>query len=133
MHPCLGAVSIHHSPTKIRYVPGFIAVQRNTVAGSVNAVDIVQIRVHCSGMHVETFSHARNNLKAVMDRVVADSAPVKITRQRGQSVVMVSESDWDSIEETLYLLSSPRNAERLLGAIERLSAGEGEAHELIDP
>ena len=84
-------------------------------------------------MHIETFSHARNNLKAVMDRVVADSAPVKITRQRGQSVVMVSESDWDSIEETLYLLSSPRNAERLLGAIERLNAGKGEAHELIDP
>ena len=84
-------------------------------------------------MHVETFSHARNNLKAVMDRVVADCAPVKIIRQRGQGVVMISESDWDSMEETLHLLSSPRNAERLLGAIDRLNAGKGEVHELIDP
>ena len=84
-------------------------------------------------MLVETFSHARNNLKAVMDRVVADRAPVKITRQRAEGVVMISESDWESMEETLHLLSSPRNAERLLGAIERLNAGKGEEHELIDP
>ena len=49
------------------------------------------------------------------------------------SVVMISESDWESMEETLYLMSSPRNAERLLNAMKRLDAGEGEEHELIDP
>jgi len=84
-------------------------------------------------MLTETFSNARNNLKAVIDRVVADHAPIKITRQRGENVVLVSESDWESMEETLYLLSSPKNAERLLGAIKRMDAGEGEEHELIDP
>lgn len=83
-------------------------------------------------MLVETFSNARNNLKAVMDRVVADRAPIKITRQRGENVVMVSESDWESMEETLYLLSSPKNAERLLTAIRELDAGRGEVHELIE-
>ncbi len=84
-------------------------------------------------MHVENFSDTRANLKAVMDRVVADHAPVKITRQKAESVVMLSESDWASIEETLYLLSSPKNAERLLEAVRGLEAGEGEEHELIDP
>ncbi|MBA4161053.1 MAG: prevent-host-death protein [Novosphingobium sp.] len=84
-------------------------------------------------MLVETFSKARNNLKAVMDRVVADHAPVKITRQRGEGVVMISESDWESIEATLYLLSSPRNAARLAESIAELDAGKGQVRELIEP
>lgn len=80
-----------------------------------------------------SFSETRANLKAVMDKVVADRAPIAITRQRGEGVVMISQSEWDSIEETLYLLRSPRNAERLLEAIRGLEAGEGEEHELIEP
>ena len=84
-------------------------------------------------MHAMSFSETRANLKAVMDRVVADKAPVAITRQRGEGVVMISQSDWESIEETLYLLQSPKNAERLLAAIRGLEAGGGEEHELIEP
>ncbi|WP_347718637.1 type II toxin-antitoxin system prevent-host-death family antitoxin [Sphingomonas sp.] len=85
-------------------------------------------------MNSISFSESRANLKALMDRVVADKAPVTITRARGQeSVVMVSESEWSSIEETLYLLSSPANAARLLDAVRGLEAGEGTEHELIEP
>jgi antitoxin YefM len=84
-------------------------------------------------MLVETFTNARNNLKAVLDRVVADHAPVKISRQRGEGVVIISESDWESIEETLYLLSSPRNAARLAESIAELDAGRGQVRELIEP
>ncbi len=80
-----------------------------------------------------SFSEARANLKAVMDKVVADRAPVAITRQRGESVVMISQSEWNSVEETLYLLQSPANAKELLEAIRGLNAGEGEEHELIEP
>lgn len=80
-----------------------------------------------------SFSETRANLKSVMDRVVADHAPVAITRQRGEGVVMISQADWDSIEETLYLLQSPKNAERLLAAIARMDAGQGEEHALIEP
>ena len=81
-----------------------------------------------------SFSDTRANLKAVMDKVVADRAPVAITRARGQEgVVMVSASEWASIEETLYLLRSPANATRLLDAIRGLEAGEGEEHDLIEP
>jgi antitoxin YefM len=84
---------------------------------------------------MQTFStsDARANLKAVMDKVVADKAPVAIARQKGEGVVMISQSEWDSIEETLYLLRSPANAKRLLEAIRGLEAGEGEEHELVEP
>jgi antitoxin YefM len=78
------------------------------------------------------FSDARANLKAVMDRVIADRVPVAITRQKAESVVLVARSEWDSIEETLYLLRSPANAKRLLASIAGLDAGQGEEHELIE-
>jgi len=84
-------------------------------------------------MHMLSFSDARANLKSAMDRVVADKAPLAITRQRAEGVVMVSQSEWDSIQETLYLLQSPKNAERLIEAVRGLEAGEGEEHELIEP
>jgi antitoxin YefM len=80
-----------------------------------------------------SFTDARANLKAVMDRVVADKAPIAITRQRGEGVVMISASEWSSIEETLYLLQSPANAKRLLASIAELDARGGEEHELIEP
>jgi antitoxin YefM len=79
-----------------------------------------------------SFSDARANFKAVMDKVVADKAPIAITRRKAESVVMVSESEWASIEETLHLLSSPKNAERLLEAVRGLEAGDGEEHDLIE-
>ena len=68
-----------------------------------------------------------------MDRVIADKAPFAITRQRAEGVVMVSQSEWDSIQETLYLLQSPANARALLESIAELDAGKGEEHELIEP
>ena len=84
-------------------------------------------------MHSVSVSEARANLKAVLDRVIADRTPIAITRQRGEGVVMVSESEWESIEETLYLLRSPANARELLASIAELDAGEGVERELIDP
>ena len=66
-------------------------------------------------------------------RVIADKVPIGITRQKGEGVVMISQSEWESIEETLYLLQSPANATRLMEGIARLNAGEGEEHELIEP
>ena len=83
-------------------------------------------------MQAISYSFARANLKAVLDKVVADRAPVAIARQRGEGAVLVSESEWASIEETLHLLSSPRNAERLLDAVRGLEAGNGEVRELLE-
>lgn len=83
-------------------------------------------------MDVLTYTDARANLKDVMDRVVADMTQVVVTRQKAEPVVMVSLAEWNSINETLHLLSSPRNAERLLEAIRELDEGRGTEHDLID-
>ena len=60
-----------------------------------------------------------------MDKVCSDHAPVIITRNRDQSVVMLSLADFEALEETAYLLRSPANAKRLLESIESLEAGQG--------
>ncbi|MFL6856901.1 MAG: type II toxin-antitoxin system Phd/YefM family antitoxin [Allosphingosinicella sp.] len=84
-------------------------------------------------MQAISYSEARDNLKAVMDKAVADRAPILITRQRGENVVLISADEWAGMEETLHLLVSPRNAERLLASIAELDAGKGEGHEVIEP
>lgn len=84
-------------------------------------------------MRAISYSEARANLKSVIDRVVADRAPIAITRQRGEGAVLISESEWASMEETLYLLASPANAKRLMEGIAELDAGKGEEHDLIEP
>jgi antitoxin YefM len=83
-------------------------------------------------MNVLTYSDTRANLKDVMDRVVEDRAPVVITRQKAEAVVMVSLADWNAMEETLHLLSSATNAGRLRAAIDELDAGQGTERALIE-
>lgn len=84
-------------------------------------------------MDVISYSDSRAQLKKVMDRVVADHAPVVISRQKAESVVMVSLADWNAIEETMRLLSSEANAARLRGAVDQLEGGKGVARDLIEP
>ena len=83
-------------------------------------------------MNVLSYSDTRANLKKVMDQVVQDRTPVVVTRQRGEAVVIVSLADWNAMEETTHLLSSPRNAERLRESIAELDAGKGTQRELIE-
>ncbi len=82
-------------------------------------------------MDVVNYSDARQNLKQIMDRVVADVTQIVVTRQKAEPVVMVSLAEWNSIEETLHLLSSPKNAERLLTAIREMDEGMVVPHEMI--
>lgn len=81
-------------------------------------------------MDVVTFSEARKNFKAVMDRVVNDSDHTIVTRQNGEPVVMVSLSEWNAMMETTHLLSSPRNAARLRESIGQIESGKAKAREL---
>ena len=84
-------------------------------------------------MQTVTYSEARENLKAVLDKAADDRAPIMITRQRGENVVLISASEWAGMEETLHLMASPVNAKRLMEAIRGLEAGGGEEHALIEP
>ena len=71
-----------------------------------------------------TYTAARENLASTMDRVCIDRDPVIITRKRDQAVVMLSLADYESLQETAYLLRTPANATRLLDSIENLNAGK---------
>jgi antitoxin YefM len=84
-------------------------------------------------MDVVSYSDARANLKQVMDRVIQDRTEVIVTRQKAEAVVMVSLSEWNSISETLHLLSSPKNAERLRQSIEQMDEGKGTERDLVRP
>ncbi len=81
-------------------------------------------------MDAISYTAARENLASTMDRVCADHAPVIITRNRDQAVVMLSLDDYEALEETAYLLRSPSNARRLLEAIHTLETGKGVEREI---
>lgn len=83
-------------------------------------------------MDAISYSTARANLASTMDRVCNDHEPLIITRNGQQSVVMLSLEDFTALEETAYLLRSPANAKRLLGAMEQLSTGNGMERKLAE-
>jgi len=72
-----------------------------------------------------TYSKARQNLSKLLDEVTKNKETVVIKRRRGESVLMMSEKDATSLFETAHLLRSPRNAIRLLTALEGALKGEG--------
>lgn len=80
---------------------------------------------HPDHMNAITYTAARENLASTMDKVCNDHSPVIITRNRDQSVVMLSLEDFEALEETAYLLRSPANAKRLLESIHSLENGQG--------
>jgi antitoxin YefM len=76
-------------------------------------------------MKAITYTAARENLADTIQRVCEDRAPVIITRRRDQAVVMMALEDYEALEETAYLLRSPRNARRLREAVDQLREGTG--------
>jgi antitoxin YefM len=72
-----------------------------------------------------TYSKARQNLSKLLDEVTKNKEMVVIKRRRGEGVVMISETEASSLFETAHLLRSPKNAIRLLTALEAANRGEG--------
>jgi len=83
-------------------------------------------------MNILSYSEARANLKKTMDAVCNDHSPAVITRQGGEPVVIMSLADYASMEETLYLLGSANNAQRLLSSVAQVKAGKAKIRELIN-
>lgn len=81
-------------------------------------------------MNIVSFTEARNSLKSVLDRVVDDSDVTVITRRDSEDAVVMSLDHFNSMQETLYLMSSPKNAERLAESIAQLEAGNTTVREL---
>lgn len=82
-------------------------------------------------MDTMSYSAFRADLARVLDKVNQDHAPVLITRQNGKPAVIISLEDFQSYEETAYLMASPRNAERLQQAVAAIKAGDTTPHGLL--
>lgn len=83
-------------------------------------------------MKTMSYTESRARYAEVLDGVINDREEVVITRAGHESVVIVSLADYESLRETAYLMRSPANARRLLDAMERLEAGGGQAHDLLE-
>lgn len=83
-------------------------------------------------MDAISYSELHSRLKVIMDRVNDHHEPVIVTRKGGKSAVLLSYEHYCSLQETAYLLASPKNAEHLRTAVERLRQGIGEPHDLLD-
>ncbi len=83
-------------------------------------------------MDAITYSHARSNLAKTMDKVCDDHTPIIVTRKNQRAVVILSLEDYEALEETTYLLRSPKNARRLLESVAELESGGGTERELIE-
>ncbi|MCV7386274.1 type II toxin-antitoxin system Phd/YefM family antitoxin [Mycolicibacter longobardus] len=76
-------------------------------------------------------SEARQRLFPLLEQVNTDHQPVRIT-SRGGDAVLMSADDYDSWQETVYLLRSPENAKRLMEAVARDRAGQSTPTRSID-
>ncbi|GAA1668066.1 type II toxin-antitoxin system prevent-host-death family antitoxin [Glycomyces endophyticus] len=78
-----------------------------------------------------TASEARRDLFPLIKKVNDDHAPVRISSKAGNAVLM-SEEDYEAWQETMFLLRSRGNAERLMRSIAELDAGGGAVRELVE-
>ena len=83
-------------------------------------------------METVTYTEASKNLAKTMEKVCDDHAPVVITRQKADPVVLLSLEDYHSLEETAYLLRSSKNAARLVQSIEEIEAGKAKERQLLE-
>lgn len=79
-------------------------------------------------MTIHPIDEAQNNLRGLIDETVASHQPVIITSD-GPNAVLLSEEDWSSIQETLYLLSVPGMRESIR---EGLATPLSECDEVLD-
>lgn len=74
-------------------------------------------------MHAVSYTYLRQNLKEVLDRVADQHDSLIVTRKNGENMVILSQNDFQALEETVYLMSSPKNLDRLRTAIHNSETG----------
>lgn len=83
-------------------------------------------------MRVISYSEARNSLKALLDQVHDDADVAVISRREGADAVVMSLEHYQSLMETMHLLSSPSNAKHLATSIAQHRAGKSVKRKLVD-
>lgn len=110
-------------------LPGFGWVKSPTLqtdhrAGATHRLALPYAIAYARPMKHTTSTDLRKNLSAYMDRVNDDHEPLLVTRANGKPVLMISVEDYDSLDETSYLLSSPANAQALRAAMAQVESGD---------
>ena len=82
-------------------------------------------------MLATNYSEFRNNLKKFLDAVEVDNETVVLKRSKGKGSVIVSLEEYNSMMETLHLLKSKKNADRLYESIQQVNEGKVITKELI--
>lgn len=77
-----------------------------------------------------TYTNARANFAGLCDEVTENREIVVIRRRKGNSVAMIAADELQSLVESAHLMRSPKNAERILSALERALKGGGDASSL---
>ena len=83
-------------------------------------------------MIAANYSEFRNELKNYLDNVEFNNETLIIKRGSGKGTVLISLEEYNSIMETLHLLSSKKNAKRLFESIEQMKTGKSAQRKLIE-
>jgi len=84
-------------------------------------------------MDAITTQHAIKNLDGLIEKVIADVEPTILCNEQGSRAVLISLDEFNSWQETLYLLSNPANAAHLQRSIQEAAEGKASMGTLIDP
>ena len=71
------------------------------------------------------YTDLRENLKSAFDKAIENHEEILVTRKNGENLVILSEEDYNSLQETAYILRSHKNAQRLESALESSKKTEG--------
>ncbi|WP_199248612.1 type II toxin-antitoxin system Phd/YefM family antitoxin [[Phormidium] sp. ETS-05] len=83
-------------------------------------------------MKAITSNQAKQQLDEIIEQVILDVEPTILCSDRGQQAVLMSLDEFNSWQETIYLLSNPANAEHLLESIKQAKSGKKSVRELLD-
>ena len=75
-------------------------------------------------MQTISYTALRNGLSGVMDKVAKNREVLYITRREHESMVIMTEEDYNATQETLYLLSNAKNAARLNESLKQAANNE---------
>ena len=83
-------------------------------------------------MIAANYSEFRNELKKYLDTVEENNETLIIKRGSGKGTVLISLEEYNSLVETLHILSSKKNARRFFESIEQMKTGKFSEHKLTD-
>jgi antitoxin YefM len=75
-------------------------------------------------MQAVLYSQARNNLRSMINQVCDNFEEFIITTKEKQTVVLISQDEYNAMKETIYLLSSKNNRDRLLNAVDQIESSK---------